>query len=226
MIGTKNTRIIENYNFIKNNINEIRKNAIDKGFINHNHIVELLIVTKNRSVDEIKILLDAGHRVFGENKVQEAKIKWPDLKIIYPDIQLHMIGPLQTNKVKDALEIFNVIESIDRQNMIDKILSIHKNLDNYQFFIQLNSGEEKQKSGIYPQEFENLYNYCIDNNLNISGIMNIPPVNEDPISHFALTKEIAHKYKLKYLSYGMSQDYTKAIMKGDNIVRIGSAIFI
>lgn len=227
MTGIGTSKIIENYNLVNTKITDTIKYWQQEHALPVSHETKLLVVTKNQSIDNIKILLDQGHRLFGENKVQEALEKWPNLISEYPDIELHMIGSLQTNKVDAALQIFHAIQVIDRNSLVDKIIQVAKN-KNYsipQCFIQLNSGEEEQKSGVIPDNFLKLLEYCQDNNLNISGIMNIPPKLENPAPHFALSKKISDNNNLQCLSMGMSDDYELAIAHGTNIVRIGSFIF-
>ena len=189
---------------------------------------DLLIVTKNRSVSDIKELISLGYLNFGENRVQEAISKFDT--IINNNLALHLIGPLQTNKVKDALKIFDVIQSLDRYRLVDEIVKYKTKNDHTKtnkFYIQVNIGDEEQKSGVSVEELNNFYNYCLSQKLNIVGLMCIPPANKDPVIFFknmlSLKKTLNEKLEL---SMGMSNDYEKAIECGSNLVRIGSKIFI
>ena len=187
---------------------------------------KLLIVTKNRDVTIIKELIERGYNLFGENKVQEANEKFKNL--INPRLDLHLIGPLQTNKVKLALNLFNTIQSIDREklvNEIDKVKSKTEIRAN-DFFIQVNIGEEEQKSGVLPDNLENLYNHCIKKNLKISGLMCIPPFEKNGKYYFDRLRLLRDKLNphLK-LSMGMSGDYEVSLKCGSNIIRVGSKIF-
>jgi len=190
---------------------------------------KLLIVTKNRALTEIQTLVNQGYRLFGENKVQEAQFKFSDNFIKDNKIELHMIGPLQTNKVKNALNIFNTIQSIDRPNLAEKISnelikndhSLTKN-----FYIQVNIGNEIQKSGISEVELKNFYEYCLSLNLNIVGLMCIPPNQKNPSEYFLKMNELKNNLNSNLLlSMGMSNDYIYALQHGSNLVRIGSIIF-
>jgi len=188
---------------------------------------DLLIVTKNRNISDINQLINLGYVNFGENRVQEAKSKFQS--IITDNLNLHLIGPLQTNKVKEALKIFNVIQSLDRIKLVDEIVKFKDSNDSIKtdkFFIQINIGEEDQKSGVAIADLNQFYNYCLLNKLNIVGLMCIPPVNKDPTIFFKkmmLLKNGINKNLL--LSMGMSNDYQEAIKCESNLVRIGSKIF-
>lgn len=187
---------------------------------------KLLIVTKTRTEDEILELVSLGFCNFGENRVQEAEKKFPKI-IVKNKIKLSLIGPLQSNKVKQALKLFDVIQSIDRIKIIDEILK-HKNENSKtkDFYIQINIGKENQKSGVMPNEFEKMYKYCIDKGLNINGIMCIPPQGKDPTPFFLEMKMIRDKIdKNLILSMGMSSDYEIALDHQSNEIRIGSLIF-
>ena len=185
--------------------------------------VQLIAVSKTHPADDILPLLESGHRVFGENRVQEAKEKWVKLREKYPDIKLHLIGSLQTNKVKDALKLFDVIQTIDRTSLVDEIIR-HKNMLCSQFFIQVNIGNEVQKGGVALDELENLINYTKDK-LPIIGLMCVPPAGKNPEKYFSLLQELAKKYNLPNLSMGMSNDYESAIKYGATHIRVGTAIF-
>ena len=184
---------------------------------------KLLIASKTRSVEEIEPLILEGHELFGENRVQEAIEKWPTLKEKHPKVKLHLIGHLQTNKAKHAIEIFDTIETLDREKLA---IAINKFKTNIACYIQVNTGEEAQKSGVIPSEFNEFFNFCKnDCSLNIEGLMCIPPVDEPPSLHFALLANIAKKYNISKLSMGMSNDYETALNFGTSHVRIGTAIF-
>src|SRR5260221_8305976 len=171
--------------------------------------------------------IKAGQRVFGENRVQEAKAKWPGLIPAYPGIALHLIGPLQSNKAKEAVVLFDAIHSVDRPSICEALAKeIFSQKRQPQLFVQLNTGEEPQKAGVAPAEADAFIAGCREKyGLQISGLMCIPPVNEAPAPHFALTAQIAARNGLKNLSMGMSADFATAIQLGATHVRIGSAIF-
>lgn len=188
--------------------------------------VALMAVTKTQSIDALKEALSYGHRLFGENKVQEALTHWVELKKSYSDIKLHLIGPLQTNKVKDAVTLFDCIETLDREKLADALASEMKKQDrDVPCLVQVNTGEEPQKSGIAPPDLNAFITYCKNLGLTITGLMCVPPVDEPPALHFALLKKLAQENGLKILSMGMSSDFEKAIALGATHVRIGSALF-
>ena len=189
--------------------------------------VTLIAVSKTFDAAAIVPVITAGQRVFGENRVQEAKTKWPELMSAYPGLALHLIGPLQSNKAKEAVALFDAIHSIDRpslcQALAKEIESQNRRPD---LFVQVNTGEEPQKAGIAPHEADAFIANCRDTyGLVISGLMCIPPVSEAPAPHFALTAKIAARNGLKKLSMGMSADFAIAIQFGATHVRVGSAIF-
>lgn len=188
--------------------------------------VTLVAVSKMHEAEEILPLLLAGHRVFGENRVQEAMRKFPALKEQFPDLKLHLIGGLQTNKVKEAVSFFDVIESVDRLELAEKLAAeMKKQGKNLPCFIQVNTGEEPQKSGIVPRETISLVKQCRDLGLNIIGLMCIPPVDDEPAPHFAFLKKLAQEAGVKELSMGMSDDYDIAVQQGATFVRVGTALF-
>ncbi len=187
---------------------------------------QLIAVSKNQSPDKIQSALDCGHRLFGENRVQEALTHWSEHRRNYPDLELHLIGPLQTNKAKDAVALFNVIQTIDREALVDAIAKEEKKQNKkLNYFIQVNTGNEEQKSGVSVENFLSLLKYARDNELNIIGLMCIPPIGEDPVPHFKLLKDLADQNNLKELSMGMSSDFETAIDCGASYVRVGSALF-
>ena len=190
---------------------------------------KLLIVTKNQIVDDIIELNSKGFRAFGENRVQEAKSKYENLPN-YNEIELHLIGPLQRNKVKSALKIFNVIQSIDRTTLVDEIakqINGSSDIKTKEFFIQVNIGDEEQKSGVLKKNLSNLYQYSIEKEINIVGLMCIPPNITDPSDSFKEMIELRDvlNQNLK-LSMGMSNDYKIALNFQTNIIRVGSLIFL
>jgi PLP dependent protein len=189
--------------------------------------VTLIAVSKTFDACAITPVIEAGARVFGENRVQEAKAKWPGLMSAYPGIALHLIGPLQSNKAKEAVALFDAIHSVDRPSICE---ALAKEIDSQQrrpqLFVQLNTGEEPQKAGIAPSEADAFIAACRDKyGLAISGLMCIPPVGDAPAPHFALTAKIAARNGLTGLSMGMSADFAIAIQFGATHVRVGSAIF-
>ena len=189
--------------------------------------VELIVVSKTFGAPEILPLLQAGHRVFGENRVQEAKGKWPELKAQFPDVKLHLIGPLQSNKAKEAVELFDAVHTVDRPKIARALAEeMAKQGKPVQLFIQVNTGEEPQKAGVVPAELPALAALCRDElELQIAGLMCIPPVEEEPAIHFAFLEKLAAENGVKQLSMGMSHDYETAVQFGATHVRVGSAIF-
>ncbi len=189
--------------------------------------VTLIAVSKTFDADAIAPVIAAGQRVFGENRVQEAKGKWPQLKAADPDIALHLIGPLQSNKAREAVALFDAIHSVDRSSLCEALAKEFARQERRpELFVQVNTGEEPQKAGIPPAEADAFIAACRDSyGLPISGLMCIPPVDEAPAPHFALTAKIAARNGLKNLSMGMSADFATAIAFGATHVRVGSAIF-
>jgi PLP dependent protein len=189
--------------------------------------VTLIAVSKTFDASAITPVIESGQRVFGENRVQEAKSKWPALISSYDGLALHLIGPLQSNKAKEAVALFDAIHSVDRPSICRALAKeIESQNKRPQLFVQINTGEEPQKAGIAPQDADSFIAACRDNyGLEISGLMCIPPVNEAPAPHFALTAKIAARNGLKNLSMGMSADFATAIQFGATHVRVGSAIF-
>jgi PLP dependent protein len=189
--------------------------------------VVLVAVSKTQPPERIAAALAAGHRVFGENRVQEAAGRWPALRQATPDLQLHLIGPLQTNKVRDAVALFDVIETVDRPKLAHALVEEMKRTGRRPTcFIQVNTGEEPQKAGVLPEATDAFVGLCRDElGLPVAGLMCIPPVDEEPSLHFALLAEIARRNQLKVLSMGMSADFETAIRLGATHVRVGTAIF-
>lgn len=189
--------------------------------------VTLVAVSKTFDADAIRPVIAAGARVFGENKVQEAQEKWPALKAEYPDIELRLLGPLQSNKARDAVALFDVIESVDREKIAAEISrEIARQGRSPRLYVQVNTGREPQKAGIDPDEAIAFVERCRDvHGLTIEGLMCIPPAGEDPAPHFELLAALADKAGLARRSMGMSGDYEKAVIYGATSVRVGSAIF-
>ena len=209
--------IVERFNKIKLNISEADKDLVP----------EIIAVSKTFSLEHIMPLIDYGHNHFGENKVQEAEIKWRQIKRLNNNLKLHMIGKLQTNKTKKAVEVFDYIHSLDNQKLADA-LSKHQNevKKSINYFIQVNVGNENQKSGLPYNEVESFYNYCRDEKkMNIVGLMAIPPNDGNENKYFKLLSLLNTSLGLKQLSMGMSSDYLKAIKHKATFLRIGSLIF-
>jgi PLP dependent protein len=215
------SQIDENFTHIKKRISnaaQIYGRMLDN--------IQLVAVSKIQPKDKILAALDTGHRVFGENRVQDAQLTWEDLKTKYPDIVLHLIGPLQTNKVKDAVALFDVIETVDRVSLADALAKeMNKQKKFLPCFIQVNTGEEPQKSGVMPANLPSLLSHCLAIKLNVMGLMCIPPEHEPSALHFAFLSKLAKRYGLKNLSMGMSGDFEKAIPLGATHVRVGIALF-
>ena len=187
---------------------------------------KVIAVSKTFKLEKILPLIEYGHLDYGENKVQEALEKWSELRSKKSEIKLHLLGKLQTNKVKFALNVFDYIHSVDSKKLAKKIADEEiKQKKKVKLFLQVNIGEEDQKSGIDKNFVSDLYNYCKELNLNVIGLMCIPPANVDPDIYFKELKELNDKLKLKELSMGMSSDYLKATMNSSTFLRIGSAIF-
>ncbi len=189
--------------------------------------VTLVAVSKTFPAEDIVPVIEAGQRVFGENRVQEAKGKWPALIETYPGIELHLIGPLQSNKAKEAVAMFDAIHSVDRASLCEALAKeIEKAGKAPTLFVQINTGAEPQKAGVLPQDADAFIKACSKTyGLTVSGLMCIPPVEDAPGPHFALTAKIAQRNGLKLLSMGMSSDFADAIALGATHVRVGSAIF-
>ena len=187
----------------------------------------IVAVSKTQPSEAILAAIRAGQRLFGENRVQEAQVKWPELKASYPDLSLHLIGPLQTNKVRDAVALFDVIETVDRPKLARALArEMQKQNRKLECFIQINTGEEAQKAGIWPEESDAFIALVRDElGLPLRGLMCIPPVNEESSLHFALLRKIARRNGIQDLSMGMSADYEVAIQFGASFVRVGTGIF-
>ena len=215
-------KINENYISVTNRLNiSLAKSS------NNNRKINMIAVSKRQSYSSIKELLDLGHLCFGENQVKEALDKWENLKRNNRQIQLHLIGPLQTNKVKQAVSLFDCIQTVDREKLAIKIADeIKITQKNISCFIQVNTGMEDQKGGVSPSDVDTFIKFCIEKcNLNVEGLMCLPPREDDPALHFAMLNVIAKRNRLKYLSMGMSKDYEIGVRFGATHVRIGEGIF-
>ncbi|MEX0298415.1 MAG: YggS family pyridoxal phosphate-dependent enzyme, partial [Kordiimonas sp.] len=186
----------------------------------------LIAVSKVQPEERIIAALEAGHRIFGENRVQEAQERWSDLRTSYTDLQLHLIGSLQTNKAAEAVALFDVIQSVDRPKLAKFLAREMETQDrNLPVYIQVNTGEEAQKGGCMAKDLPDLLKLCAELKLNVQGLMCIPPADEDPSLHFAFLKKLAKRHKLNGLSMGMSSDYALAASMGATDIRVGTAIF-
>ena len=205
---------------IVQNLENIKKELVDKN-INS----KIIAVSKTFKLSHIQPLIDYGYLAYGENKVQEAKGKWEELLEKNDNIELHLIGGLQTNKSKDAVKLFKYIHSVDREKLVDTLSAAEKNLNlKRKYFLQVNTGDEEQKSGISIERIEDLYDYA-KKKLDIIGLMCIPPVEEDSKKHFEILRELSKKLNLNELSMGMSHDYIEAGLCGATYIRVGSKIF-
>lgn len=186
----------------------------------------LIAVSKMQPLERVIAVLEQGHRLFGENKVQEAAGKWPELRARFPDVELHLIGPLQSNKARQAMQLFDAIHSLDRPKLARIIARLAEELgDCPRLFIQINTGEEAQKAGVLPHDSDAFIAECRGLGLNIAGLMCIPPMGEEPTLHFALLAKIAARNGLGELSMGMSSDFERAIAQGATYLRVGAAVF-
>ena len=212
--SVKNLDVIKNN--IKNKLNDIKKSDSPN----------IIAVSKTFAMDKINPLIESGHFDFGENKVQEALDKWSDIKLKNNNIKLHLIGKLQTNKVKQAVKIFDYIHSVDNEKLAKKISDeLNKNQRNIKIFLQVNIGKENQKSGVDVDNLENLFLYCKKINLEVIGLMCIPPFGVDSKEYFKKMRDLGKNLMLKDLSMGMSSDYLNAIEYSSTYLRIGSSIF-
>ena len=188
--------------------------------------VRLIAVSKVQPNEKVEAVLKEGHRCFGENRVQEAQSKWPSFKENYENVELHLIGPLQTNKARQAFELFDVIQTLDRPKLAKSFANLTQERGFCpSLFIQVNTGEEQQKTGVLPKDLDVFIKDCQSMDVRIDGLMCIPPLNEEPALHFSLLRKMQERNNIRFLSMGMSSDYESAIMFGATHVRIGSAIF-
>ena len=213
--------VVERLIAIQSEIKEllIKNNSQNKDF-------NIIVVCKTFSMDKILPLIESGHVHFGENKVQEAELKWKEVKQRHSNIKLHMVGKLQTNKVKSAIKIFDYIHSIDNYKLAEKVVKYERELNKkVKTFVQVNIGEESQKNGISPKNVNQFVNYCKDSlSLNIIGLMCLPPINENPEKYFLSLNQLRNEVDLCHLSIGMSDDYQIATKCGSTFLRIGSKI--
>ena len=207
-------------------LNQLIKKYHNESFYSANRLPKLIAVSKQQPDEKILNAIKLGQRIYGENKLQDAVKRWSNLLDKYKDIELHYIGHLQTNKVKKALNFFDVIHTLDRESLA---LEISKHLTSKSktksFMIQVNTGNEKNKSGVSVENFEEFLKFTKSLNIPVIGVMCLPPVNEEPSIHFCILKELANKFKLRDLSMGMSMDFEKAIKFGSTYLRIGTSLF-
>jgi len=207
------------------NLSELKK---IQSYIAAFEYANLCIVTKTRPISDIEQLIKLGQKIFAENRVQEAEIKYAEILKINTQIKLHLIGPLQSNKVKIALSLFDVIQSIDRPKIVDSICKNSKKMKTKtkEFYIQVNIGDEKQKSGVHKSFLKKFYEYCLERGINVRGLMCIPPNDQNAVKYFDELNSLKENLnKNLWLSMGMSSDYQTALKSGSNMVRIGSRIF-
>ena len=211
---------IINFTNIQNSIKENQEKT------NNKNNIKIIAVSKTFEISHINPLIDYGHTDFGENKVQEAIEKWSDIKLKYQNLSLHLVGKLQTNKTKLALKIFDYIHSLDNEKLANKISEEQKKIDKKpKLFIQVNIGNEDQKSGVNPNKLKSFYKYCLDKDLDVIGTMCLPPISEDPEKYFMRMNYLNKDLGLNELSMGMSADYISAIDNNATFIRVGSKIF-
>ena len=203
------------YNKILNEIGKFSKKDI-----------KIVAISKNQSVLSVNEALDCGVRIFGENKVQEAQSKFVDIKKKFNNLELHLTGPLQTNKVKAAVNLFDVFQTLDREKLAKEFFKFSEALTNKKFFVQVNIGKEETKSGVYPEIAGEFVSYCVnDLKLNVVGLMCIPPIEQPAVDNFKKLKDIAENSNVTELSMGMSSDYLDAIKGGATLIRVGTILF-
>ena len=211
---------IINFTNIQNSIKENQEKT------NNKNNIKIIAVSKTFEISHINPLIDYGHTDFGENKVQEAIEKWSDIKLKYQNLSLHLVGKLQTNKTKLALKIFDYIHSLDNEKLANKISEEQKKIDKKpKLFIQVNIGNEDQKSGVNPNNLKSFYKYCLDKDLDVIGTMCLPPISEDPEKYFMRMNYLNKDLGLNEISMGMSADYIPAINNNATFIRVGSKIF-
>ena len=201
--------------------------SIKNKVLTQNNKITIVVVTKSVGFDEIKAILEYGHLDFGENRFQSSVVKWEKIKNIFPNIKLHFIGKVQSNKAEQIVNFFSYVHSLDNKHLAQQFLKAEKKLNkNIKYFIQINTGSELQKSGISINDSSDFIKYCINElKLNVIGLMCLPPIDDKPSIHFSLLRDIAKKNNLQHLSMGMSNDYLEAISYNSTFVRIGSKIF-
>ena len=214
------------YNNMYNMFNIKKYNEIKENLKKYSNSGEIVAISKNHPVESVLDAINCGVRTFGENKVQEAKEKFTKIKQTNPKIELHLTGPLQSNKVKNAISLFDVFHTIDREKIAKEISKHQALIKNKKFFIQINTGKEQSKSGIFPEEFKDFLFFLKNEiNLSVSGLMCIPPIDEDPKYHFNILKVLANKYDINELSIGMSSDYQEALEFKPTYIRLGTILF-
>ena len=187
---------------------------------------KIIAISKNQSLNDIKTAIFHGVSIFGENRVQEAKSKFQEILNENNNIELHLTGPLQTNKVKEALKLFNVFHTLDREKLLKEFSKYPEKIKNKSFYIQVNTGKEKTKSGVFPEDVKSFYNLCDFYKVrNVEGLMCIPPIDESPKKHFNILKEISKEVKIDKLSIGMSSDYEQALEFNPTYIRLGTILF-
>ena len=214
------------YNNMYNMFNIKKYNEIRENLKKYSNSGEIVAISKNHPVESVLDAINYGVCTFGENKVQEAKEKFTKIKQTNPKIELHLTGPLQSNKVKNAISLFDVFHTIDREKIAKEISKHQALIKNKKFFIQINTGKEQSKSGIFPEEFKDFLFFLKNEiNLSVSGLMCIPPIDEDPKYHFNILKVLANKYDINELSIGMSSDYQEALEFKPTYIRLGTILF-
>ena len=214
------------YNNMYNMFNIKKYNEIKENLKKYSNSGEIVAISKNHPVESVMDAINCGVRTFGENKVQEAKEKFTKIKQTNPKIELHLTGPLQSNKVKNAISLFDVFHTIDREKIAKEISKHQALIKNKKFFIQINTGKEQSKSGIFPEEFKDFLFFLKNEiNLSVSGLMCIPPIDEDPKYHFNILKVLANKFDINELSIGMSSDYQEALEFKPTYIRLGTILF-
>jgi len=187
---------------------------------------QIIAISKNHPKESVTEAISKGVFIFGENRVIEAKNKFKEIKLQFPQVELHLTGPLQSNKVKEAISLFDVFHTLDREKIAREFSKHADKILNKKFFIQVNTGEEKSKSGVYPSDLKNFLEFCINEmSLNISGLMCIPPIDESPNDHFNFINDLAKKNKLEETSFGMSNDYEIALSFKPTYIRLGTILF-
>ena len=214
------------YNNMYNMFNIKKYNEIRENLKKYSNSGEIIAISKNHPVESVLDAINYGVRTFGENKVQEAKEKFTKIKQTNPKIELHLTGPLQSNKVKNAISLFDVFHTIDREKIAKEISKHQALIKNKKFFIQINTGKEQSKSGIFPEQLKDFLFFLKNEiNLSVSGLMCIPPIDEDPKYHFNILKVLANEYDINELSIGMSSDYQEALEFKPTYIRLGTILF-
>ncbi len=204
-----------------NKYREIKEN-IDKNQLKS----QIIAISKNHPKESVVYAIKQGVRIFGENRVIEAKNKFSKILLEYPDVELHLTGPLQSNKVKKAIDLFDVFHTIDREKIANEISKYGDKLQNKKLFVQINSGKETNKSGIYPEHLKDFLEYCFNEiKIKIEGLMCIPPIDEKPSAHFQMLRNLGEKNNLNLLSFGMSADYEEALLFNPTYIRLGTILF-